>query len=151
MISTDFLIGAPKFITNRFSSINKYVWQTLCSEQTIKEKLIKFETKAERRNEIARLKTISNEASTLVFLFLLNKLFLEGAKAAKQAVDTFKDLNVDGFYIGHNYFTERNDNVVQGDKISEQLIATIQNEKARKLVTQSKYVYEILDEYRKFI
>lgn len=151
MSSTDFLNGAPKFITNRFSSINKYVWQTMFPEQTIKERLIRYETKVERRKEIARLKSISEEASTLVFLFLLNKLFLEGAKAAKQAVDTFKGLNVDGFYIGGNYFSGRNDKVIQGDKISEQLIATIQDEKARNLVTQSKYIYEILDEYRKLI
>lgn len=151
MSSTDFLNGAPKFITNRFSSINKYVWQTMFPEQTIKERLIKYETKVERRKEIARLKSISEEASTLVFLFLLNKLFLEGAKAAKQAVDTFKGLNVDGFYIGGNYFSGRNEKVIQGDKISEQLIAAIQDEKARNLVTQSKYIYEILDEYRKLI
>ncbi|NOU47529.1 MAG: hypothetical protein HOO86_10765 [Bacteroidales bacterium] len=151
MSSTDFLTGAPKFITTRFNSVHKYVWQTLFSEQIIKEKLIKKKTKAERRKEIARLKSISEEASTLVFLFLLNKFFLEGAKAAKQAVDTFKDLNVEGFYIGGNYFSERNDKVIQGDEISQQLLDTIQDEKAKNLVTHSNYVYEILNEYKKFI
>jgi len=151
MSSTDFLTGAPQFITARFNSVHKYVWQTLITEQIIKEKLIKKKTKAERRKEIARLKSISEEASTLIFLFLLNKFFLEGAKAAKQAVDTFKDLKVEGFYIGGNYFSERNDKVIQGDKISQQLLNTIHDEKARNLVTHSNYVYEILNEYKKLI
>jgi hypothetical protein len=142
---------APKFITSRFNSVHKYVWQTLFPEQLIKEKLRKKKTKEDRKKEMARFKSISEEASTLVFLFLLNKFFLEGAKAAKQAVDTFKDLNVDGFYIGGNYFSERNDKVIQGDKISQQLLDTIQDEKARNLVTQSKYIYEILNEYKKLI
>jgi hypothetical protein len=64
MSSTDFLSGAPKFITTRFNSVNKYVWQTLFPEQTVKEQIIKYKTKEERRKEISRLKGISEEAST---------------------------------------------------------------------------------------
>lgn len=151
MSSTDFLSGAPKFITTRFNSVNKYVWQTLFPEQTVKEQIIKFKTKADRKKEINRLKGISEEASTVVFLFLLNKFFTEGAKAARQAVDTFKELGVDGFFIGGNYFSERNEKVIQGDKISENLLASIKDEKAKKLVTNSNYVSEILDKYRSLI
>ena len=151
MSSSDFLIGAPKFITTRFNSVNKYVWQTLFPEQTIKEQLIKFKTKSDRRKEISRLKIISDEASTIVFLFLINKFFIEGSKAAKEAVDSFKELNVEGFYIGGNYFSERNEKVLQGDKISEKLLSTIKDENAKELVVNSKYVSEILDKYRTLI
>jgi hypothetical protein len=151
MSSTDFLSGAPKFITTRFNSVNKYVWQTLFPEQTVKEQIIKYKTKAERRKEISRLKGISEEASTVVFLFLINKFFTEGAKAARQAVDTFKDLGVDGFFIGGNYFSERNEKVIQGDKISEKLLSSIKDDKAKELVTKSNYVSEILDKYRSLI
>lgn len=151
MSSTDFLSGAPKFITTRFNSVNKYVWQTLFPEQTVKEQIIKFKTKADRKKEINRLKGISEEASTVVFLFLLNKFFTEGAKAARQAVDTFKELGVDGFFIGGNYFSERNEKVIQGDKISENLLASIKDEKAKELVTNSNYVSEILEKYRSLI
>lgn len=151
MSSTDFLSGAPKFITTRFNSVNKYVWQTLFPEQTVKEQIFKFKTKADRKKEINRLKGISEEASTVVFLYLLNKFFTEGAKAARQAVDTFKELGVDGFFIGGNYFSERNEKVIQGDKISENLLASIKDEKAKELVTNSNYVSEILDKYRSLI
>lgn len=151
MSSTDFLSDAPKFITARFNSVNKYVWQTLFPELTVKEQIIKFKSKAERKKEISRLKGISEEASTIVFLFLLNKFFTEGSKAARQAVDIFKDLGVDGFFIGGNYFSERNEKVIQGDKISENLLASIKDDKAKELVTNSKYVSEILDKYRSLI
>jgi hypothetical protein len=151
MNSTDFLAGAPKFITTRFNSINNYVWQTLFPEQTIKEQIKKFRTKADRKNEIKRLKGISEEASTVIFLFLINKFFTEGAKAAREAVDTFKELGVDGFFIGTNYFSERNDKVIQGDKISEKLLASIKDEKAKELVTKSNYVSQIFDKYRSLI
>lgn len=151
MSSTDFLSGAPKFITTRFNSVNKYVWQTLFPEQTVKEQIIKYKTKPERRKEINRLKGISEEASTVVFLFLINKFFTEGAKAARQAVDTFKDLGVDGFFIGGNYFSERNEKVIQGDKISEKLLNSIKDDKAKELVANLNYVSEILDKYRSLI
>jgi hypothetical protein len=151
MSSTDFLSEAPKFITTRFNSVNKYVWQTLFPDQTIKEQLIKCKTKAEKRKEISRLKGISEEASTVVFLFLINKFFTEGSKAAKQAVDTFKELGIKGFYIGGNYFSERNEKVIQGDKISEKLLNSIKDDKAKELVTKSNYVSEIFDKYRSLI
>lgn len=151
MASNDFLSNAPKFITTRFNSINKYVWQTLVPERTLKDRIRKFKTKVDRKSEIRRLKTISNEASTIVFLFLLNKFFVEGANAAKQAVDIFRELNVQGFYIGSNYFSGRNENVTQGDRISERLLSSIQDQKVKDLVIKSKYISEIIDEYKKVI
>ena len=87
----------------------------------------------------------------LYFFFLLNKFFVEGSSAAKQAVDTLNELQVDGFYIGSNYFSGRNDKVIQGDKLSELLLSTITDEKAKKLVSKSHYISEILNEYRKLI
>jgi hypothetical protein len=151
MNTTDFLSGAPKFITYRFNSVNKYVWQTLFPGQTVKEQINKYKTKAERKKEIGRLKSISEEASIIVFLFLLNKFFKEGAKAAREAVDTFKDLGIGGFYIGGNYFSERNEKVLQGDIISEKLLTSLKDERVKKLVTTSNYVSEIFEQYRKLI
>lgn len=151
MNSADFLKGAPEFITKRFNSINTYVWQTLLSEKTVKEVLARKKTQKEKRRELARIKSISDEASALVMLFLLNKFFTEGSNAAKQAVDIFKQLDVEGFYIGQNYFSGRNDKVVQGDIISRELLASIKDEKALALIKKSTYMSEILDEYRKFI
>ena len=84
-------------------------------------------------------------------MFLINKFFIDGANAAKQAVDTFKELDVEGFFIGRSYFSERNEKVVQGDKISEQLLASIEDVRAKKMITESKYISEIIREYKKLI
>lgn len=151
MSLTDFLIGAPKFITNRFNSVNKYVWQTLFPEKKIKELLIKLKTKAERRKEIVRLKSISDEASIVVFLFLINKFFTEGSKAAKDAVDSFKELKIDGFYIGQNFFSGRNEKVLLGDEISKKLLNSIEDEEVKNLIYKSEYVSEIIDKYKNII
>lgn len=151
MSSSDFLIGAPKFITNRFNSIHKYVSETLLPERTKRERLRRKRSKSEKIEELSRLKSIIDEASTIVFLFLINKFFIDGANAAKQAVDTFKELDVEGFFIGRSYFSERNEKVVQGDKISEQLLASIEDVRAKKMITESKYISEIIREYKKLI
>ncbi len=151
MDNIEFLSGAPKFITNRFNSVNKYVWEILCPEQKRNELIRKKVTKKARKQEFARLKEISNEASIVVFIFLLNKFFIDGSKAAKHAVDTFKDLNVEGFYIGSNYFAERNEKVIQGEIIAKKLIDSIDNSPAKKLILESSYVFQIIDEYKKFI
>jgi hypothetical protein len=151
MNNYSFLNGAPKFITNRFNSVNKYVWETLFPEQTRKELIGKKDSKKARKVEFTRLRGISNEASTVVFIFLLNKFFNDGSKAAMHAVDTFKDLNVEGFYIGSNYFSDRNDKVMQGEIIAKKLIDSLGESPAKKIVLESNYVYQILDEYRNFI
>lgn len=151
MSASDFLIGAPIFLTKRFNSVSGYVWETLFPETLRNDILRKEKTKIGKRKELARLKSISDEATTIVFLFLINKFFIEGARAAKQAVDTLKELKVEGFFIGNNYFSERNEKVVQGDEISQMLISSIQDKKAKDLITKSNYISEILDEYRKII
>ncbi|NOZ45841.1 MAG: hypothetical protein GXO79_03575 [Chlorobi bacterium] len=151
MNNYEILSGAPRFITNRFNSVNKYVWETLIPEQTRKELIGKKDSKKDRKEEFARLRGISNEASTVVFVFLLNKLFNDGSKAAKHAVDTFKDLDVDGFYIGSNFFSGRNEKVMQGEIIAKKLIDSLGESPAKKLVIESNYIYQIMDEYKKFI
>lgn len=151
MSKNDFLEGAPKFLTNRFNSINNYVWETLFPNNKISELLIGKVTKQEKKEEFKRLRMISSEASLLVFIFQINRFFIEGSEAAKKAVDTFKELEVDGFYIGGSYFSDRNENVLQGARISEALISSITDLKAKEILRNSKYVYQILDEYRKKI
>ncbi|MFW5879202.1 MAG: hypothetical protein ACOCUV_00100 [bacterium] len=151
MNSFSFLSGAPKFLTNRFNSINKYVWETLFPEQIRKELIGRKKTKKERKEEYNRLRGISDEASTVIFIFLLNKFFIDGSKAAKHAVDKFKELDVDGFYIGSNYFSGRNEKVLQGENIAKKLIDSLGESPAKKLVLNSEYVSQIIDEYRKLI
>jgi len=144
----DFLSGAPKFVTNRFNSLNKYVWSTLVPEELRKDKIGRKKTKAERKKEFQRLKGISQEAAIVSFVFFFRKFLLEGSDAAKKAVDTFKDLDQDGFYIGTNFFSERNEKVMQGDLLAESLLNSIRSQELKKLITESEYLYQILDKYR---
>lgn len=131
--------------------MSKYVWQTLIPESYLTNHLKKYRTKAERRTELSRLKEVCNEASTIVFIFLINKFFTEGSKAAMQAVDTFGELKIEGFYIGNSYFSGRNEKVMQGEVISKQLLSSIADDSVRNLITNSNYVSEILDKYRKLV
>jgi hypothetical protein len=150
MNKDDFVNSTPKFLMARFFSINKFVWDNLVSDQ-LRQDLIGRKKKSERRQEFARLKSISNEASMLVYIFLLNKFFKQGSEAAKTAVDTFKELNVDGFYIGSNYFSGRNDKVLQGEKIANLLLESITDEKAKELITKADHISDILEKYSTII
>jgi hypothetical protein len=147
----DFLSGAPKFVTNRFNSINKYIWNTLVPEEVRKDKIGRKKTKAERTKEFQRLKGISQEAAIVSFIFFFRKFLLEGSEAAKRAVDTFDDLGQDGFYIGTNYFSKRNDKVMQGELLAERLLSSIDSRSLKELITESDYLYQILDKYREKI
>jgi len=151
MNSSDFLDGAPKFLTNRFNSVNKFVWETMFPEEKRNEIIKKKKSKIERKAEFIRLRSISDEAAIIVFLFLIYRFFIDGSKAAKNAVDTLKELDIQGFYIGSNFFAERNEKVIQGDKLSDILILALQDENVKRLVTKSTHVSEIIDEYKKFI
>lgn len=151
MQSANLFEGAPKFLTTRFSSISKYVSETLIPESTIRQKTLKYRTKDEKLEEQNRLKLVANEASIVTFIFLTYKFFKEGSNAAKQAADTFNELGVEGFYIGRTYFSERNENVIKGEVIAERLLNSISNEEIKDLVKNSQYIYEILNIYKRQI
>lgn len=148
MNSNDFLSFTPKFLQSRFYSINKYVWDILVPRPA---DLLMRRKKNERKKELERIKSISNEASIIVYIYLLNKFFKEGSSAAKSAVDTFKELNIEGFYIGQNYFSGRNNKVLQGERIAQVLLESIKDEKAKDLILKSDHVSDILDKYKELI
>src|SRR5690349_19549000 len=104
---------APKYISQRFYGINNYVWKTLFPADTLNERLRKLPTEKERSDELSRLKDIVNEASLVILIILLRSFFAEGTRAAIQAVDTFKELGIEGFQIGSKVFSERNENVMR--------------------------------------
>ena len=58
---------------------------------------------------------------TLVLVSVLDNLFQEGAKAAKETVDSMEDLGMSGFVVGETEFIGRNENVIRGDKLSLKL------------------------------
>jgi len=143
--------GAPKYISQRFSTINSYTWNSFFPENTLNERLIKFGNGEESKAELNRIKDIVSEASLVVFIFLLKRFFSEGTSAAIQAVDTFKDLGIKSFQIGSKKFADRNKNVMKGEELANTLLKAISNPEITALVDDSKYLTQIIDKYRPLI
>lgn len=148
MSTDDFLRGAPRFITRRFNSIKGYVRNTLYPEEVRQQIFKHLKSREERQEKNRQIKELTNEATLVTFLFLLRKFFAEGATAAKKAVDSLQELGVEGFFIGTDYFSERNPKVIQGDLLAEKLVASIEDPELRTLILDSQYVSEILQKYR---
>ena len=151
MDTTQIFKNAPRYIVTRFYTINNYVWKAFFPENELNERLKKIENKDLSNKELARLKDIVSEASLLVFIFLLKRFFTEGSNAAKEAVDIFSELGIKGFQIGSKYFSERNENVIEGDELAEALISTIEDKELLDLINNSKQVYQIIDRYKQVI
>ena len=151
MNTAEIFKDAPKYISQRFFAINSYVWKSLFPENSLNERLRRLESEKSRAEELKRLKDIANEASLAIFLLLLRKFFIEGSKAAIQAVDTFKELGVEGFQIGSKYFSERNKNVMEGEILSERLMDAVKSPELRTLILQSSFPFQILNRYKDLI
>ena len=151
MDTTSIFKNAPKYISTRFNSINNYTWKAFFPDNELNRRLKKINDKQLSKQELLRLRNIVSEASLVIFIFLLKRFFTEGSNAAKEAVDTFKFLGVEGFQIGSKYFSERNENVIQGDNLADELISIIHDHKLLDLINNSSHVYQIIEEYRKFI
>ena len=151
MAPSNLLKNAPRFLISKYGSINKYIHESLIPIEKIEDVRKQFKTKEERRIEFRRLRDISDEASFVAFIFILKKSFNDGSTAAKNAVDTFRDLHVNGFKIGSKLFSGRNKNVLQGDVLAEALVASIKDSRVRALIQKSTYLSEIVEEYKKVI
>lgn len=151
MNTAEIFRDAPKYISQRFYAINSYVWKSLFPENTLNERLRVILAEKDKSKELKRLKDIADEASLVVLILLLRKFFNEGSNSAIKAVDLFKELGVDGFQIGSKYFTERNENVMEGELLAESLMETIKSNDLRTLILQSEYPYQILNRYKELI
>lgn len=142
---------APKYISQRLSSLNNYTWSYFFPGNSLNDKLKKVPTQKARTAELGRLREIINEASYILFVFLLNKFFQEGTEAAKKAVDTFGELDVDGFQLGSKFFSGRNENVMMGETLSNKLLESISDKELLNLILESQGASTILEAYRPFI
>jgi hypothetical protein len=145
------LIGVPKFIMNRFNSINSFVWEALFPEQRIVRLLSNLPTKKQRSLRIRELKKINQEAALAYFIFDVRRFFNAGSNAARNAVDIFSELGVNGFYIGASLFKDRNENVTMGDNLAKKLLASITDKELRDLISNSASASRIIDYYKIYI
>ena len=142
---------APRYISQRFYAINGYVWKSFFPDNSLNERLKQIKSEKERAAELARLKDVAGEASLVILILLLRKFLSEGSNAAIQAVDTFRELGVEGFQIGSKYFADRNENVMEGEVLAEQLMQTITSPELLSLIEQAQYPFQIINRYRELI
>ncbi len=146
MYFSEILKHAPKYITIRYNSLNRHVWDQLFPEDERRRMFSRLHSKEQRKRLYQNMKSFSDEASLLVFIFVLKKVFSEGSKAAKDTVDTLKELGIEGFSLGKTFFSGRNENVVLGDILAEKLLSLL-DENSIQLITKSNQIFEILMEY----
>lgn len=139
--------GAPRYITLRYGALNSYVWESLFPEDYRNRIFSDVRDPVARDFKFQRMKSLADEASLLVFIYVTKKVFEEGARAAKNAVDIFKELDIDEFYLGRSKFSGRNENVVLGDNLANELFALLSQD-AKKLISEAHFISNIIDKYK---
>lgn len=143
---SEILKHAPKYITIRYNSLNHYVWEELFSEDEKRRMFSRLHSKKQRKKLFKNMKSFADEASLLVFIFVLKKIFSEGSRAAKDTVDMLKELGIEGFSLGKTFFSGRNENVILGDILSSKLLSLL-DKNSIELVTNSTQIFQIIHEY----
>jgi hypothetical protein len=91
---------------------------------------------------------IVDECSYACFIFSLKQLFEEGAKSAAETATIFKSMGVDKFFIGKKEFSENNDNVLEGKRLYEIMLSSINDKTLKAMISESSYYSQIIDRYR---
>lgn len=146
MSSSDVLKILPKYLSSRFGSIKSYVWESLFPYD-YKSKILGRTPKEYRREKYNSMINLADEATLIVFIFILNKFFLEGHTAAKKSVDLLSSLDVDGYYLGKNLYKGRNKNVMMGKNLARKLMLVVGKE-TRNIIEEANYISDILNLYK---
>jgi hypothetical protein len=110
--------------------------------------LFKKKEKQEIKSIVKKVNDIVNECTFACTIFSFKQTFLEGTKAASEAVDTFKKLGIQKFNIGKKEYYERNDNVLEGDCLYYLLLESIQDQELKKIIKDARHFYEIIERYK---
>jgi uncharacterized protein YutD len=137
----------PLFLRRRQISLRKYVNEKLFPDSEIRM-LFKDKNKQEIKKIVNKVNDIVNECTFACTVFSFKQMFLEGTKAASEAVDTFKKLGIQKISIGKKEYYERNENVLEGDHLYNILLSSIENKELKNLIDNSRYFSDILDRYK---
>ena len=102
---SDWLRSLPRSVRQRFDGLGKYV-EAVLDEARLRDKL--------GRNDIQQIQII-------VFVRALEAFLREGSEAASGAVDALAEFGIDGFRVGSELFSGRNDAVMRGYRLAEGL------------------------------
>ncbi|MCW7471745.1 hypothetical protein [Leptospira kanakyensis] len=137
----------PKNLRSRYTSLTSYVSQTLFPDDKWNEIIRRNRKKTRKELEIIKKEHIS-KATLLLFTFLLKNLFDQHFHAITTVVDTLKELDVNGIRLGSKFYSERNSNVTIGQDLHNSLLESITDEEIKKIIEESKNMYELLDFYQ---
>lgn len=144
------LENSPKYLRDRFFQLRSYVWYELFPKDQFLRKLNYYQSKKEKKAFRIRAKNIVDEATYMMLIFVMKKFFADGTKVAQEAVDIFRDLDIDGFIIGGKEYQKRNENVMLGEKLSQILYDSLSPE-VKELIKDKNYPHEIVSMYKAFI
>jgi hypothetical protein len=99
----------PSNLQRRFWSLAQYV------------RIVIEENEDSLPNYEKTRKDALDEITTVVFVVILSRFLHDGTEAAKRAVDAFKEVGLDSFFIGSAEFSGRNENVMLGEVLAKKL------------------------------
>jgi hypothetical protein len=140
-------MSIPLFLRRRQISLRKYVNEKLFPNSEIRM-LFKDKNKQEIKIIVNKVNDIVNECTFACTIFSFKQTFLEGTKAASEAVDTFKKLGIPKMNIGKKEYFERNENVLEGKSLYNILLSSIENKELKNLINNSKYFSDIISRYK---
>jgi uncharacterized protein YutD len=137
----------PLFLRRRQISLRKYVNEKLFPDSELKI-LFKNKSKQDIKFIITKVNDIVNECTFACTVFSFKQIFLEGTKAASEAVDTFKKLGIRKINIGKKEYFDRNENVLEGNSLYKFLLDSIENKELKKIIKYSNYFSDIINRYK---
>ena len=141
------LKDAPRYITKQYSGIHMYVWKKLYSESRYRA-LTRKKSEAQYKERLKNMKILANEATTVVLIFLINRMLRKGTEIAKDTINNLKCFDIDSFSLGTLTYEGNNKNVTLGEDLANELIETIPDKKLKKFILSCTSVAEIIRYYR---
>ena len=108
-MTEDFAKRLPRTLAARFSSIGSYV-----------KGLIEEEDESTFDGEVTPASHVK-AIQFVAFVWVLDRTFEEGTRAAERAAAACADLGIRGFWVGSGVFEPGNDNVLLGRRLSQEL------------------------------
>jgi len=133
------LAAMPYRLRSRFESLSTYV--NACIEQAIEELRRSRAPGASRR-------VLSDEQRQViqvtVFIIAVARFFRDGTRAAGMATAEFEELGSPGFAVGRTVFEGRNDNVMMGETLAQELLAVAEDDVIHRWVDSDLALGEIV-------
>jgi len=128
----DIIVSLPRPIRLRFDSIGGYV-QGIIAEQ---EESLPVGRHL-RSEEVDLVKLIA-------FCYAATRLFREGSSAARSAVDELALFEIPGFQIGSVLFHERNENVMLGDTLADDMMRAFEGTPFQRAIVSSTSMNDLV-------